>query len=189
MAVKLPNSALGGEIGIGRLWWRCGGVWRAMREEFMMSLCKGWRQMRVVAPPTWSCTQRKGGRRCPFSPASYNIAIVALLGGVCSSKQLRVASRFWADATNHTLSHESLRARCQRLVPTRCYGSGAPPALPQPASLARGRLAGNSRESSGLSMVLPDAHQPHPNVKWTTLCTYTNSWVRPKRRRGRGGGG
>ena len=46
-----------------------------------------------------------------------------------------------------------------------------------------------NRQSSGLSVVLPDAHRSHPNVKWTTLCTYTNSWVRPMRRRGRGGGG
>ena len=49
--------------------------------------------------------------------------------------------------------------------------------------------AGGSRETSRQT-IDRDTRPPHPNVvKWTTLCTYTNSWVRPMRRRGRGGGG
>ena len=126
-----------------------------------MSLCKGWRQMRVVAPPTWSCTQRKGGRRCPFSPASYNIAIVALLGGVCSSKQLRVASRFWADATNQTPSPESLRARRQRLAPTRCYGSGRW-ALPHPACLAARAARAKPADRAAVSVWSSEARSTRP---------------------------
>ena len=54
------------------------------------------------------------------------------------------------DATKETLRHESLRALRQRLVPTRCYGSGALQAVPQPAIASReSGSRETSRQSSG----------------------------------------
>ena len=83
-----------------------------------------------------------GGRRCYFLPSKLQM-LQSLLSRRGRHAPKCEATRFTTNETNQTLSPESLRASCQRLAPTRCYGSGAPPALSQPASLARGRLARN----------------------------------------------
>ena len=128
---------------MGGLARRCGVANRATREEFMMSLCKDGDKMRRQRRRRELPSAGRCGHRYLFSPASHRCCNRCSLGRAPCSKPLRVASRFWADATNQTMSPESPRARRQRLIPTRCYGSGAPPALPQPASLARGILARN----------------------------------------------
>ena len=160
MAVKLPNSALGGEIGIGRLVRRCGvascaAILLALAD--IIFFCKDGGQMYA-----W---RRSANRVFARSACSINECLLRA-NNTCSrcsmhacEHQIRVHCICPAFSTIREQPPESPRARRQRLVPTRCYGSGRR-ALPNPASLARARARGTSRQSSGLSVVLPNAQQP-----------------------------
>ena len=145
----------------------------------------------MVALYCWRRSADRGfarsGTSGPHPLAPCNLSCSRCSMHVCEHQMSRSTLHRTEFATKRVRPLESPRARRQRLVPTRCYGSGRR-ALSNPASLARAR-ARETSDRAAASVVLPDAHQSHPNVKWTTLCTYTNSWVRPKRRRGRGGGG
>jgi len=56
--------------------------------------------------------------------------------------------------------------------------------------VSRARGVARNQPTEQRSQCAPRRRAPQvTNVKWTTLCTYTNSWVRLMRRRGRGGGG
>ena len=119
-----------------------------------------------------------------------DVAIVALLGAAGTLRKCE-ATRFTTNETNQTLSPESLRARRQRLVPTRCYGSGRRALPHHPASLARAARA--SQPTKQRSQRGPPRRAPiTPKLKMDNIMYLyeqlgpPDAPTRPRRRRGKG---
>ena len=176
MAAKGPNSALvvDGEIGIGRL---------ARRSHITVACRDGCIAWRRSADPGFA----RSGTSGPPLLAPCNLSCSRCSMHVCEhqmSRSTAASHRICNEACDH-LNH------CVRLVND----------LPRRGAMDQGRLrrfssqlasSARARAARAKPADRPstETHSPSPpNVKWTTLCTYTNSWVRPMRRRGRGGGG
>ena len=181
MAAKSPNSALDAEIGIGRLLWRCGVASRAL-------------MLLALADITVAC--RDGLQLSPGgAPLTAISARSAQVSRPCLLRTSKTCSRCCA-CVFRTKSHQM------------CWGLGSPQMQRKPCRLnhrVRGvndlsrraamdqggvrfriqlvsRVRGHAKpadRAAGPRNRVP----PHPNVKWTTLCTYTNSRVRPMMRR------